>query len=74
MNHEQDSNPQPQPKGEPLVETKRSASQAALHSFETIKTGAEYTLGVLAASDLYGAAKDKLSSKDKDSKPDDSKD
>jgi hypothetical protein len=49
----QENEQRPQPAGETrpqLERMERSASQAALQALETVATGAEYTLGALAAT------------------------
>jgi hypothetical protein len=74
MSNQPDTDPQPQPEGEPLIEMKRSLSHVAVQAVETIAAGAGVTLGGLAAKDAYAAAKDKFGSKDDGSKSNDSKD
>jgi hypothetical protein len=61
-----DAERRPRPGGEKQA-AERSASHAALEAVETIGTGGGLMLGGLAVKDLYGQAKNKLSSKDDDS-------
>jgi hypothetical protein len=75
MTDNPDSERRPRPEDETRIIHERSAGHAALTAVETIATGGGLTLGGLAAADLYGKAKDAISSKGDGSKSsNDSKD
>jgi hypothetical protein len=74
MTDNPDTERRPRPGGETRNVEERSASHVALQAVETIATGAEYTLGVLATTGVAMKVKDAFSSKDSGSKSSDSKD
>jgi hypothetical protein len=72
-NDNPDTERRPRPGGETRIDEKRSAGHVALQAAETIASGAEWTLGALAATGVAMKVKGALGSKPNDPKPNDSK-